>query len=168
MFIYIIFLIIHVRYITQDLPFSVWLISLSVILSRSSHLAANVKFHFFYGKAIYIYMYIIHIANYLSIHPMMGTWPWYTVMLWTLEHVYLFELVFSFFSRYKSRRGIAGLHNSSIFPFLRNLHTIFYTGCTDHLCCHLQCLKVPFYSHPLLTSVICRLFDGNHLITLFS
>ena len=51
-------------------------------------------------------------------------------------------------SGYMTRGGVARSYGGFIPSFLRNLHTVFHSGCIS-LNFHQKCKRVPFYPHPL-------------------
>ena len=127
---------------------SIWLILLSIIPSKPSHVVKNVKI-----PSSCMAVHSMH-ASALFTHLLMGTWLVYTswllwiILQWTdiTVHLSFWINVFIFF-KYLSRSGTDESYGNSISNFLRNLHTDFHIDFTN-LHSHQQCTSTPFSPRP--------------------
>ena len=105
----------------QYLSFSVWLISLNIMPSKSIHIATNSKISFYFMAEWYSVGYIYHIFFiYSSVDGHLGCFHILTTVNSAAVNIGMhvsFQISVLVFFRYVSRNGIAGSYDSSIFVF---------------------------------------------------
>ena len=117
--------------IMQYWSFSVWLISLNIMPSKSIHIATNSKISFYFMAEWYSVGYIYHIFFiYSSVYQHLGCFHILTIGNSAAVNIGMhvsFQISVLVIFRYVSRSGILGSNGSSILDFFEKTSLIFTT-----------------------------------------